>query len=203
MGVAGSVLLMGCSDGKEPIPASTPQVTASSPTPESRPTTSGLQFQRKPTGEMGSARCQDDSDTWALSIDSDPDDYEKPPFDTLTLGAPQEHDVEGRPIFLAGATVKALGKSAYEVATSDDAPGESTIINLNESSYARVLRGETGKYDVVFSARKSPGDGHAYFSLNCLFDHGFIGNREKAVPLPPPDEQKIPEPAQPPRELQI
>jgi hypothetical protein len=177
-----AALAGGCSSPERPHSA--PIIFATTvPVPD-------LTFNRHPgvNDNMRASTCNTDPNNWVRDTDNRPQEAEEAGGPT-TLGLAERWDEDGNPIFAAGATIAKLGDYTYRIATSDDTPGESEVINILSHPYARVLRGEAGRYDVVLSGRLS-GDGKVYFEGNCLPNFDFHGNRTS---VPPPDLPALPQ----------
>lgn len=168
--VATGMFAAGCTPGERPAPQEVPSTAHSSPVapPE-------FDFPRTPAKGSGAyAYCADSPHSWATHIDAYPDTV--PTGDYRSTVAAAEGDISDTRL-IAGATIRALGNSVYQIATST---GEKSVADLNTESYARVLPG-TPNYSVAFTARRGS-DGNAYFAVNCLPNFDYFGRKE-AVPL--------------------
>lgn len=180
-----STLVAGCSSPEQPAPA--PMTRSAEPTtPDAG---SGLTFLEQPETGFSVGDCKGDVNGWAVYIDSSPEDAIDPLYDTFTIGLADRHKSDGKPIFVAGATIRRVhNANTYEIATSADALGEHpkpVVVNLGKELFSRILDGGDG-YDAVLSAHKSE-DGSVYFGLKCLADFEYNGDQtpERLVNPPP------------------
>jgi len=173
-------LLSGCSG---PAPHTVERPTHSATTESPAP----LSFDSDPDSGLVATfnvlDCKDDPNSWAVLIDSQPDEAKLAPDQEQTIGVPKDPYAKHRR-FIAGVTFRSLGRDTYEFATAEDPAGHSTIVNLSKKSLARVMRGEEG-YDIALTARLGS-DGWAYVMLNCLPDFDFHGNTTPEPLLPDP-----------------
>lgn len=134
-----------------------------------------LEFLENPDGNFSAGDCGVNPTNWVVHIDTNPEDVEGVE-NVRTIGMAGSREADGSPIFLLGATIEGLGDAAYRLAIQDSKSSEQVNVDLDESSYSRVLDG-TSDYDAVFSARLGD-DGKAYFKINCLPNFGFSGELE-------------------------
>lgn len=184
---ATGLLLSGCT-AESPVQAPAEPTTAVE-------TPGGLVFQTEPTENFSVSDCWTNPNGWAVSI-NESGNYspDNPRLNVATVGMAQEMPKpDGYPILVAGATVRALGGTTYQLATANHAPGETTTVDLQNESFSEIQPAEEG-YDVAFSARLGS-DGRAYFTANCLPEFGYNGNTTP-IPLglddfemPPAEEQ--------------
>lgn len=180
LGMAGATLVA-CSTGAkkhEPHPES----------PMPTKPASGLVFDRQPATNFAVAQCQKDPQSWAVLYDMDPSASSA--FGTQTLGVREFN----KPKFFSGVTIRALGHATYELATSDDRPGRSTVVDINKGPYVVVIKGNQN-FDEAFSARFDAGNPNGPkvdFWLTCLPNFGFSGDKTP-VPL-----DSVPQEPQPP-----
>lgn len=159
------------------------------------PTDPTLKFDNSPDHNFSAGDCYTNTNSWVVYIDSDVNDVESEPHE-VGLRNPHIHDNrDGRPFFVLGATILGLGNASYQIATTEkvNQGSENIAVNLRQSPYSEVLKGEDG-YEAVFTARMG-NDNNAYFTLNCLPNFGFSGDMQQ-VPLdelptiPPSTEPK-------------
>lgn len=163
-----AALLTGCASDREVTP------------PDTTSQKSDLLFETAPEGNFSISNCNEQRNSWATHIDTDPTDRDD---NDQTIGFTEAYTEKGRPNAVSGAKIRSLGGLAYEIATSDDKTGETTIVDLGEAPFSQVLEGGDS-YDISLSARLG-GDGAAYFSVNCLPEFDSPGDEEvPAVPLP-------------------
>jgi hypothetical protein len=174
-------LLAGCSAPDQP-PTPSP-----SPTPSVSESSTPLLFDSTPETNYNFADCYRDTNNWAVDITSDPG--KKPSVETAehTVGVIKKE--QGPAVtLLAGATIRSLGDFSFRVATSADIPGDSTVVNVKEETYSRVLRAGEG-FDAVFSLRLGR-DGSSYAQIDCLPEFDFHGDKTPIPLLPstPPSQ---------------
>ncbi|MDB5181472.1 MAG: hypothetical protein JWP13_235, partial [Candidatus Saccharibacteria bacterium] len=158
------------------------------PTEQSTPASPPLEFHERPTTNFSASDCWSDSHGWAVQIDNRSEEAGRVPEDDFSVGVSQkERDPEGRPVFVAGATMRRLGSYTFELATANHKSGETTIVDLNESAFSEVQPAEEG-YDVIFAARKGD-DGSSYFTVNCVPEFEFFGDQ---VPIPVTPDMIVP-----------
>lgn len=175
-------LLSGCSAQESllPTPSPSPSVTESS---------DDFFYDATPEDNFSVTDCRRDRRSWAVSIDTTPKDAKSDSARDHTIGVTGRYE-KNQPVLETGAKVRSLGNLAYRVTTAADALGESTVVDLGEKSYSRVLRAGDG-YDAVFSLHLGK-DGHAYSTINCLPETGFQGDTPSTpVPLSPPSTPAI------------
>jgi hypothetical protein len=175
-------LLAGCSTPDQP-PTPSP-----SPTPSVSESSAPLLFQKTPD-DFSVTDCVRDVHSWAVHIDANPENKNRENIRDHTVGITAGHET-GQPTLLAGATVRNLGDFAFRIATSADIPGVSTVVNVKEDTYSRVLRAGEG-YDAVFSLHLGR-DGSAYAQIDCLPEHGFYGDKTPTPLLPPTPPSQSP-----------
>lgn|GEM_PF-3461788 len=171
-----SALLTGCTapdQHPEPSPSATPEVSASS---------APLLFNSQPDTNVSSADCYRNPNGWAVDIESNLETAPPEEIAEHTVGVIKK-DAERAGTLVAGATIRNLGGFSFRVATSADVTGDSTLVNLKEETYSRVLRAGDG-FDAVFSLRLGSDDS-AYAHIDCLPEFGFHGDRTP-IPLLPP-----------------
>ena len=170
-----AALLTGCTAETAPTP------------PDTTSQKSDLLFEAEPEGDFSVSNCERNPNSWAVSIDDDPTDTDR----DATVGITETYNEKGRPNSVSGAKYRSLGNLAYEIVTSEDQPGDTTIINLGNESFAKNLEGGDG-YDVVLTARLGS-DGKAYFGANCLPEFDFPSDKDLEAPLVPlqPEEPPV------------
>lgn len=167
-------LLSGCTSDREFMP------------PETTSQKSDLLFETAPRGGFSISDCETQRNGWTVHIDANPNDIDT--FDQ-TIGFRKGLTEEGHPIDVNGVKIRSLGNLAYEIATSDNKAGETTIVDLGEAPFSQVINGGDG-YDIALSARLG-GDGAAYFSANCLpefdfpYDENTLSEELPIVPIIP------------------
>jgi hypothetical protein len=137
-----------------------------------------LSFKQTPSAYFTYENCVNDPYASARILQT-PKDTAKD-FGTQTIGMEQSLSNNDMPTLSSGATIRAFGGDIYQVATSDERPDQSIMIDLKKSPFAVVLDGGLG-YDTLFSARVL-NNGTVDFVLSCLPN---LSNGD--IPQPPPE----------------
>jgi hypothetical protein len=177
-------LLTGCTAPDQPptpSPSSTDGISE---------TSAPLLFDATPDTNANFADCYRNPNGWAVNIESNLETKPSTDLAEHTVGVIKK-DNEPTTTLLAGATLRNLGGFSFRVATSADTPGVSTVVNLKEETYSRVLRAGEG-FDAVFSLRLGS-DGQSYAQIDCLPDFNFHGDKTPIPLVPPTTPPRTPE----------
>lgn len=146
-----------------------------------------LRFQLNPKTNYSVMVCERNPDSWAEFNGGYDAITHKPGAINGTVGVASEYAADASPRKqLAGATVRGLGGSAVEIATSSDKPGTSHIVDLKSKGFSEVLRGNDG-YDAVVTVRgEADPSGNIFQTLRirCLPEHSLLDGSTEATGIP-------------------